>query len=318
MGKRKITFFQRIGYILEAVFVIPLGMFIGLMPRFLIRPVSRVLAAILGPLNKKDRKWAYYNLGIIYKDNPLPKAEQDRIVRSLYYHVVKFGIEYMGLWRVTAKNYRKYARYVNFEAVQNAHDQGKGVLVVTLHLGNWEYMGSISAKLGTDLAAVINRQFNPYTDKWLKWEREKFGKIICFYNEISEMRGIAKHLKHGGVVTLLTDQTYYFKPIFVPFFGMSSATADGPAKLHLRYGSPIVMGKCYTGDDGRYVFEFEDPVTFKPTGDAEADNARIMTWINSKYETYVKEHIDEWFSLLHARWERTKPEDFEDLDFDPF
>lgn len=318
MGKRKITFFQRIGYILETIVVVPLATLIGLMPRFMIRPVSWLFAGLVYALNGRDRKWAYYNLDVIYKDKPLDRKEKKRIIMKLYRNVVKFGIEYMQLGRITAKNYHKYARYINFEAVENAHKSGKGALVLTLHLGNWEYMGSVSAKLGTDLAAVINRQFNPYTDKWLKRIREKQGKIVCYYNEISDTRNVAKHLKRGGVLTLVADQTYYFKPIFVPFFGMNSATADGPARLHLRYGSPIVMGHCYTGDDGRYVFDFEDGVTFEPTGDEAKDCERIMAWVNSKYEGYILAHIDQWFSLLHARWERTTPEQFEELDFDPF
>ncbi|NPV03037.1 MAG: hypothetical protein HPY53_16810 [Brevinematales bacterium] len=318
MGRRKVGFFERIGYILEYIIVVPLAKLISFIPFAWTNGFARFLGWIFFHVNTRDKKWAYMNLGIIYKDNPLPKEEQDRIVRQLYRNIVRFGIEYLKLGRITAKNYHKYARYENYEAVTKTAAAGKGGIVVTLHLGNWEYMGSVSAKLGLNLAVVINRQFNPYTDLWLKNLRVKKGKMKCFYNEINETMGLAKHLRGGGSIALVADQTYYFKPIFVPFFGMPSATADGPAKLHLRFGSPIVMGYCYRDTDDKYVFKFDDPKTFPSTGDAEKDAADIMTYINSHYETYIRKYPEQWFSLLHPRWEKTTPEEFENIDFDPF
>jgi KDO2-lipid IV(A) lauroyltransferase len=319
LGKRKITVKDRILYIIEYIFVVPLGFLIGLTPRFMLPLWSRFVGWLGFHLNTRDKKWAYYNLDIIYKDNPLSQEEKDRIVRELYRNIARFGIEYMKVGQITSKNYNKYAEYINFEAVERATAQGKGLIVVTLHLGNWEWFGSISAKRGVDLAVIINRQFNPYTDRWLKNIRAKKGKIKVFYNEISEIKNIAKHLRGGGTIALLVDQTYYFKPIFVPFFDMPSATADGPAKFHFKFGAPIMM--CYSIYDHskrKYIFNMEEPVSFEASGNVEEDNKRVMTWINKKYEGYIRKYPEQWFSLLHPRWERTKPEEFEELDFDPY
>ncbi|OHD54147.1 MAG: hypothetical protein A2Y33_10570 [Spirochaetes bacterium GWF1_51_8] len=318
MGRRKVGFFERIGYILEYIIVVPLAKLLSLIPFAWIKGLSRFLGWIFFHVNTRDKKWAYMNLGIIYKDNPLSKEEQDKIVRQLYRNIVRFGLEYLKLGQITAKNYQKFARFDNFEAVMNTQATGKGGIVMTLHLGNWEYMGSVAAKIGCNLAVIINRQFNPYTDLWLKRLREKKGKVKCFYNEIADTKGLAKHLRGGGTIALVADQTFYFQPIFVPFFGMPSATANGPAKLHTKFGSPIVMGHCYRDTDDKYVFKFEDPWTYTPTGDQEKDNAAIMTYINSRYEEYIRKYPEQWFSLLHPRWEKTRPEDFENIDFDPF
>ena len=319
MGRRKkVTVLERIGYILELIIVIPLSWLIALIPMNAITGFSRALGWLLFQLDARDKKWADMNLDIIFKDNPPTKAQREAIVREVFRNVARLAVEYLKVGKVTAENYAKYAEFVNFEALDKALEKKKGVLVVTLHMGNWEWMGSIPAKLGYDLAVIINRQFNPYTDKWMKNIREKKGKIKSFYNEISEMKSIYRHLKNNGVVALLADQTYYFKPIMVPFFGIACGTADGPAKMHLKFGAPIVMCHSILEKDGRYRFIFEEPMMFEATDNPDADYQRIMTWINGRYETYIREHPEQWFSLLHGRWERTKIEDFAEPDFDPW
>lgn len=318
MGRRKITFLQRIGYIFEFLIVVPLALLLMLFPFFLDRPLAWLFGSIAYLLDGANKKRARENFKILFKENPLSKKEQNRILYRLHKNIIRFGLEYIKIGRVTAKNYKRFAVMENTAALEKAEKKGKGVICVTLHLGNWEWLGTIPAKLGTDLAVVMERQWNPYTDKFLRWLREKPGQMKCFYNEISAVRGIAKHLRSGGTIALVADQTYYFKPLIIPFFGKNCGTADGPAKMHFKYGAPIVMCYSYRGEDGKYVMRFEDPVEFKREGSPEEDYERVMKWVNQKYESYIMDHLDQWFSLLHPRWERTTAEEFEDLDYDPF
>jgi KDO2-lipid IV(A) lauroyltransferase len=319
VGKRRITTGEYIGYILEAIIVIPLSLLIALLPFWMGYALADALAFLLFHLDKKNKKWAYENLNIIFAENPLPKKEADALVKKVYKNLARGGFEYFKLWQITEKNASRYGYFENYHIIEECLAQGKGVIVVTCHLGNWEYFGSISVKQKkSNLAVIINRQFNPFTDAWLKFIREKWGKVRCFYNEVSDMKGIVRHLRENGVIAILADQTYYFKPIFVPFFGKQSATADGPAKLHLRYGAPIVMGFSIRESDGRYRFVFEKPYIHPSTGNMEKDAAEIMTYINSRYEEYIRKYPEQWFSLLHPRWEKTRPEDFVDIDWDPF
>lgn len=318
MAKRKIKPLESIGYIIETLIVVPLSLILAILPWKVGYALADALAALFFRIDNKNKKWAYENLKIIFSDNPLSPQEADEIVQRVYKNLARGGFEYFKLWQINAKNFERYAFYENYHYVEESLAKGKGVIVVTCHLGNWEYLGSISAKRGLNLAVIINRQFNPFTDAWLRIIREKWGRTKCFYNEVGDMKGIVRHLHHNGTVGILADQTYYFKPIFVPFFGRQSATADGPAKLHLRYGAPIVMAFSIREPDGRYRFTFEAPYYHPKSHDIEKDAQDVMTYINSRYEEYIRRYPDQWFSLLHPRWERTKPEDFTDIDWDPF
>jgi len=291
---------------------------LGLLPIKLLKKLAKPLSLLLFLVDKKNKKIAEYNFNIVFKEKPLLPQEKKDLLKKLYFNMVLYAIEYLKLRSVTPKNYKKYVEFENFEYVDEALKEGKGLIVVTAHMGNWEYLGGIPAKLGKNLAVIINRQFNPYTDWWLKRIREVDGGIKSFYNEISDLSRIIKHLKQGGIIGTLVDQTYYFQPIFVPFFGVPTATADGPAKLHLKYGAPLMMAFSIRKADGKYVLKFNKAVKFEGTNDFKKDCEKIMSWINREFEKVILEYPDQWFSFFHYRWERTKPEHFSDIDDTPY
>jgi KDO2-lipid IV(A) lauroyltransferase len=318
LAKRKITPFQRFLYILEYIVVVPIATVLSLIPRRIFYFIGGLLARVLFRLPLGFKALCYKSLDIIFKDPPLSWEEKTRIVKNLYLSIVRYGIEYSKLREFNAKNYEKFAVLEGYGNIDKALSLGKGLIVVTAHIGNWEYLGGVPALLGKNVAVIINRQFNPYTDVWLKNIREKHTKMKNLYNEVGDLKKIIRHIKQGGAVAFVNDQTYYFKPIFVPFFGLPAATADGPARFHLLYGAPIMMAFSIRRPDGKYILRYEEAVSFPPSGDIEKDCAEITAWINRQYEKIILEHPDQWFSLGHGRWERTKPEDFFDCEWDPY
>ncbi len=318
MAKRKISPFQYFLYILEYIVVVPLGFFLRLLPRNAAYFIGDMIARLVFALERHYKSKGYASLDIIFKDKPLSVHEKEEIMKKLYRNIVRYGIEYLKLGRVTDKNYKKYVTLEGLENIDKALALGKGLLFVTAHFGNWEYLGSVPAKLGKIGAVIINRQFNPFTDVWIKNIREKKGKVKCFYNEVGDIKQIIDFLKKGGIVGFAVDQTYYFKPIFVPFFNLQSATANGPARFHLKYGAPIMMAFSIRQPDGKYLLKYEEAVSFPDTGNFDEDCKTIMTWINKRYEEYIIKYPDQWFSLIHGRWERNKPEDFKDIEWNPY
>ena len=310
MEKQKFSLLRRIGFVLEAAVVIPLGNLAALLPWKTGRALASMIGSFIFRLNRNGRKQGYVNLDIIYGNHSLSVKEKDRIIKSLFRNIASSIFEYLKLGNVTSQNYLEFVRLKNSEVFDRAVAEGKGILAISAHMGNWEILGSVGAKLGRNIAAVIHRQLNPYTDKWLREVREKRGKIKCFYDEVSDMRQVVGHLKGNGILAILADETYPIRPVFVPFFGRPAATPDGPAKLHLLYGSSIVICFAVKQSDGRYLLTFDGPYHFEKSGDLRKDCKVIMTWINSKYEEIIIEYPDQWFSLLTPRWERHRPEDF--------
>jgi lauroyl/myristoyl acyltransferase len=160
----------------------------------------------------------------------------------------------------------------------------------------------LSAKLGYNIAVVINRQLNPYTDKWLKSIRENKGRVKCCYDEISGLRGLIKHLKHKGIVGILADEAASPAAISVPFFGRETATSSGPAQFHLRYGAPLMFYFCVRERDEKYLVSFDGPYHIERGQNFQQDCRAVMTLVNQKYEVMIRKYPDQWFSLLYPRW----------------
>jgi KDO2-lipid IV(A) lauroyltransferase len=318
LAKRKISRFQRFLYILEYVIVIPLAFMLSLVPRAIAFFIARILARVVYLLPLHFKELCFKSLDIVFKDKPLNEDEKKSIVKRLYLSVFRYGVEFIKLRDINARNYEKFAVLEGYENIGKGLAAGKGLIVITAHMGNWDYLGGIPAMLGHNVAVIINRQFNPYTDKWMKDLREKYTKMKSFYNEVGDLKKTMKHIRQGGIVAFVNDQTYYFKPVFVPFFGLPAATADGPARFHLLFGAPILMAFSIRRPDGKYIQRYEEPFIFKPTGDIEKDCRDITAWVHRQFERVIREYPDQWFTMGHGRWERTKPEDFYDCEWDPY
>jgi Kdo2-lipid IVA lauroyltransferase/acyltransferase len=300
--KRQIGFGQRLLFLLEAMFVIPLGTLISCLPWNTARAVARLAGLLMFHLDKRDKRQAYYNLDLIHAENPLSQEEKHTIVRRLFSNVAMGAVEFLKLADLRADNYEEFVEVGDYAPLLRALEAGKGVLAITAHLGNWEYLGSVVAKLGLNVAAIIKRQHNPYTDEWLKDFREDKGKVKCFYKDSSTVVHVDRHLKQNGVLGFMVDQRELARPILVPFLGMECLTHDEPARLHLWYEAPLVMCFAVKRNSGKYHLWAEGPYHFRRTGDTDRDCRKIMTWVNLQYEEVIRKHPDQWFSLMTPRW----------------
>jgi len=291
------------GYLLEALLAISLGNIFSRLPKKMLRPLGFLGGTLLFRLDKRDKKWAYQNLDIIFKEKPLQRFEKDQILKSLFVNVVTGALEYLRLDKIESENYLDFVEIDNYEVIHSALEKKKGVLAICAHLGNWEYLGNVSAKLGYHMGAVLKRQHNPYTDRWLTKIREQRGGVKCFYHGQGLNHNISVHLKQNGILALLADQRQVDKPLIADFFGIPSATSDGTAKLHLWYEAPIVFAFSIKQSNGKYLLQFDGPYHFKRSGDNRKDCVKIMTFINRKYENIIRQYPEQWFSLLTPRWE---------------
>lgn len=178
--------------------------------------------------------------------------------------------------------------------------RGRGALIVTGHLGNWEVAGAFVAALGVRLAAVVKRQRNAGFDEMIRASRRRLG-IEPVYMEDARAR-IPGLLREGVSVALVADQDARDRGVFVPFLGRPASTFRGPARLALECRAPLLFGAALRdGDDYAAVLErVHDP------GAAGAPDERTLTalWV-ARLEARVRRNPDQYF-WFHRRW-KTRP-----------
>ncbi len=192
----------------------------------------------------------------------------------------------------------------DWDVLAAAHAAGKGVIVVTGHIGNWELAGSYIAARGIPIEGVTRRMTNAMFDRYLTATREKAGLAVIADSDA--VRRIPRALRAGHVVAMVADQgTKGMASTFVPFFGRLAKTPRGPGVFALRSGVPVVVGTAVRLPNGKYRALVE-PVDVVTTGDRERDVDAVVARYTDVLERWVRAYPEQYL-WHHRRWRRSPP-----------
>ena len=234
------------------------------------------------------------------------RAEVLRLARAAYEHLGRASIEAavlpsMGPGRVL----ELFEEPEGWEHVERAMAQGRGLIVVTGHLGNWELGGSYFAARGIPIDAIVRRMGNPLFDRYITETRSRLGMTVV--PDSVAARRTPRALREGRAVAFLADQGVLgLASTFVPFFGRPAKTPRGPAVFALRLGVPVVFASPVRQPSGKYRFIIE-PVPVVPTGDRERDIDTIVADYTATLERLVRRFPEQYF-WHHRRWRRQPPD----------
>lgn len=232
-------------------------------------------------------------------------SEVERISRAAYGNLGRTSVETAILpSRSQEQIIDLFEEVRGWSIVEERLARGKGLIVVTGHLGNWELGGAYIAARGVPIDAVARHMANPLFDRYLTRTRERIGMQIIHDEEA--VKRVPRSLRAGRAVAFLVDQgAVGLASTWVPFFGRLAKTPRGPAVFALRLGAPIVFGVAVRQPSGRYVLTFEaiDPVE---TGNREADVDRIVGDYTLALERHVR-HAPEQYFWHHRRWKHQRP-----------
>jgi KDO2-lipid IV(A) lauroyltransferase len=235
----------------------------------------------------------------------LSEREVLRIARASYAHLGRTSIEAALLSaRSPAQVRAMFERVENVDVLDAARAEGKGVLFVTGHLGNWELGGAFVAASGVPLEAVARGMENPLFDRYITRTRHDLGMRII--HDADAVRRVPRAMREGKGVAMLVDQgAAGLASTWVPFFGRYAKTPRGPAVFALRLGAPVVFATALRQPSGRDVMYYER-VPVRPTGDREADVDRIVADYTSTLERWIRRAPEQYF-WHHRRWKHQRP-----------
>ncbi len=236
----------------------------------------------------------------------LSRVERSRIVRHSFRNL---GVQLAEFCQMTGYSADRAAleifRYDGLESYLAAREKGRGVLVLTGHLGAWELSSFLHSLLGYPMGMVIRRLDNPLLDRMVNSIRCLHGNRILHKDDFA--RGLLRAMSKGETVGILMD-TNMTPPqgIFVPFFGIDACTASGMARVARRTGAAVVPGfLLWNAAEDRYVLHFGEELSLRKTHDEEADALANTTLFARVTEQYIRRYPDQWL-WMHRRW-KTRP-----------
>ena len=233
-------------------------------------------------------------------------AKVRRVARESYRGLGRVTIESIVLSRESHERVMgAFIEPVGYEVLERAFAQGRGVVLVAGHLGNWELSAAYMSGRGLPIDAIAMHMANPLSDDFFRRTRERFGTRVVFDDEA--VRRIPRALKEGRAVGFLSDQgAKGLASTFVPFFGRPARTPRGAAVFALRSELPIVFVAAIRQPDLRYQVHFEQ-VPLVQTGDKEHDVDATVLAYTQVLERYVRRFPEQYF-WQHRRWRR-QPDD---------
>lgn len=213
--------------------------------------------------------------------------------------------------KLNRANIESIVAYEGLENYQKALAQGRGVILLTGHIGAWELSVYAHSIYGYPMSFLARRVDNPLVERLAETNRSRFGNRSI--DKKGSLREVLKTLKAGGVVGILADlNSSREEGVFVDFFGKQACTTAGVATLALRTGAIILPGYILW-DEANQIHRlcFEPPIETINTGNPKDDVVTNTARYTKVLEAVIRRHPDQWL-WIHRRW-KTRPEGEDDL-----
>jgi KDO2-lipid IV(A) lauroyltransferase len=254
---------------------------------------------------------ALANLELVYGSALAPEARLE-LARAVRLHAARQVHDWLRLSHVDPREPAS-GRWIedevpldaSFELFERERARGRGVLVVTAHLGDWELLAARIARSGVRAAVVGHERANDPAARFFARMRARNGlRTIRQHENAREALAV---LRSGGALGLLTDlEVRRLHGEFVPFLGLPALTLTAPAALARAAGIPLLPCRCtFDARAQRWRLCFEPPLALEPALGRRAARLDLLARQNEVFGRWIRAQPEQW-AWHQPRW-RTRP-----------
>ena len=246
------------------------------------------------------RRVAADNLRRAFGDE-ISDNEIELIVRKVFQNVTRTFIETARFGKLKPEGACKIViGGAGAEYLRQAHEYGKGALILTAHFGNWELLGAWVAAMGYHIDHLVGIQHNQKVHELWNDCRRSMGAGIIEVNR-STLRDVFKSLKANHFVGYAADQHAPAQNLVTEFFGRKAAVATGPARFAVKTGCMVLPMMLRRESYDRHTIIAREPILPPNSGDEEADVMSIVETYLKFWEDIIRKYPDQWM-WTHKRW----------------
>jgi KDO2-lipid IV(A) lauroyltransferase len=235
----------------------------------------------------------------------LNEAEARRTVRDSFVNLARNVLEILYMPKLTPKNFHEYIEIDHLERMTDALAEGHGVVVLTGHIGTWEWLSAAFTMNGLPVTAIAKPQPNMQYTNALN-DLRKTINVEIFSRGTSELLAAAKALKKGKILGFLADQDGGPNGAFLPFFGKLAATPMGPAVFSCKFKAPVLPAFILRQKNGKHKVVIGEVMRYEDTGDTDKDLFDFTVKMTKIIEDIIRENPTQWL-WFQKRW-NTPPE----------
>ncbi len=289
MSQKRVLF--RLGFFYLAL----IGFFGHILPRRLMLSMAVLAGHLYWTFMKKDREMVRRNLSRIVAD----PSQVPCLVRRTFIRYAKYLVDYTRMDLLRKRHVHGLVfRFDGWEHIDRAVAEGKGGLILSAHLGNWEMGGIFLTLLGYRLTVItapdVEARLHTYR---VNLRHEQRIKVVTLDDTLSSSLAVLRSLQANELVALLGDRDLFGKGIPVTFFGRRVYFPIGPALLASLSEAPLIPTFVLMNEDDRYLCLASDPIRIQKTGNRHDDLAANTQRIADVMAKFIRAYPDQWYTF---------------------
>ncbi len=236
----------------------------------------------------------------------ISEEEAKKLVKASFINMATNVFEIFYMPRLNENNFRAYIDIEHLERLTDALAEGHGVVVLTGHIGTWEWLSAAFTLSGLPVTAIAKPQPNEQYTRVLNDLRATIH-VEIFSRGTSELLAAARALKQGKILGFLADQDAGPGGAFIDFLGRPASTPMGPAVFSRKFNAPVIPAFILRQEDGRHRVIVGEALRYEDHGDTDRDLYDFTVRMTRILERVVRENPTQWL-WFQKRW-NTPPEE---------
>lgn len=268
------------------------------LPRRALYLAARIITTINRRLDHAQREAVLANLRVILG----PSVSEKRIrhdMRLTFYNFGKFFSEVLGFERFSGAFIDKHVDVIGEEHLRKAIAGGKGVIFNSGHLSNWEVGAATVARRGYTVTGVAQEHPDPRLNEYVDRQRRSRGYGV-FLPEGAYRKCIAA-LRRNEVVCFVGDRDVGVGSMEIEFFGRPTLFPQGPVRIALASGAPIIPALVVRRPDDSFVLCLEPPLRVPSSGSRRRKTHVMLQEFANAVERYVRLFPTQW-GVFYKYW----------------
>ena len=305
MASRQRPLGKRIRYFMVRMFTTSVDALARVLPLGWLRRLAILEAHLLRLLVPSRQRLACENIRKAFGDR-FTAAERRRIALQSTINICQTMGELLKMRYISPEEVKRLVSLHGAEHIRAAQQRGKGVMMLSAHLGNWELGGARITAEGYPMVVVARDATEVVTAGLINQARTRQNMTVIGREDL---RAMLQALRSNKALGILPDQYAARGGILVDFLGRTTLTATGPAVLALRTGCAIVPFFTTRRPDGSLETQVFPALEVTTTGERNEDVRVLTEKINRIIAEQITAHPEQWL-WLHDRWkvDKDKPD----------
>lgn len=227
------------------------------------------------------------------------------VARRSFRNFGKYVVDFIHYPLITPEEVKQRLRFDQWDELNEAASSGRGVILATLHFGNWDLGAAALAVHGYPVNAIAETFAYEPMNRLVQGSREKLGMTVIGHDRMGP--AVFKALRRGEMLAMLVDVASGNAGIRVDFFGAAALVSSAAARIALRTNAWVVPAVVLRGpDDDTVIRPIIDTSLrdYAPTGDESHDVPELTRLIMQSMESTIRAYPDQWF-IFRRMWKRT-------------